>query len=124
MTVYARRQTWSTRSPGECPGQACEIRVQGVPLTFIHRQYFGQGLLRRRETRILPRVVERSGERRALVDAGDSSRIATATNRGNRAQVAPMAAFLVAVFRRLVLVNGWEWCESAHTVVISIERRL
>ena len=108
----------------ECPGQACEIRARGVLLTFIHRQYFGQGLLRRREARIRPRVVERSGERRALVDAGDSSRIATATNRGNRAQVAPMPAFLVAVFGQLVTATGREWRGSEHTIVISIESRL
>ena len=33
----------------------------------------------------------------------------TATNSGNRAQVAPMAAFLLAVFGQLVTASGWEW---------------
>ena len=48
----------------------------------------------------------------------------TATNSGNRAQVAPMAAFLLAVFGQLVTASGWEWCKSAHTVVISVARTL
>ena len=48
----------------------------------------------------------------------------TGTNMKLVGQVAHMAAFPVAAVGRLVLVNGWEWCESAHIVVISIERRL
>ena len=39
-------------------------------------------------------------------------------------QVAPMAAFLLAVFGQLVTASGLEWCGSTHTVVISMERRL
>ena len=65
-------------------------------------------------------VAEHGGEERVESVRVEKAGGPTATNMKLVGQVAHMAAFPVAAVGRLVLVNGWEWCESAHTVVISI----
>ena len=110
----SRKEMWCAR----------EMCARGVRLTFAHRQYVGDRLPRRLDDRIRPRC-RRARRRRARPSASDGERlVAHCDNSGNRAQVAPMAAFLLAVFGQLVTASGWEWCKSTHTIVISVARTL
>jgi hypothetical protein len=104
-----------------CAREMCD---PGGRATFTHHQHAGDGLLRRLDGRIRLRC-RRARRRRARPSASDGERlVAHCDNSGNRAQVAPMAAFLLAVFGQLVTASGWEWCKSTHTIVISVARTL
>ena len=88
---------------------AREMCAPGGRATFNHRQHLGDGLLGRFDGRIRPRRRRARRRRARRARAMEKGWCPTATNSGNRAQVAPMAAFLLAVFGQLVTASGWEW---------------
>jgi hypothetical protein len=104
-----------------CAREMCE---RGGRATFNHGQYLEDRLLGRFDGRIRPRRRRARRRRARRARAMEKGWCPTATNTGNRAQVAPMAAFLLAVSGQLVTASGWEWCKSTHTIVISVARTL